>query len=68
MLWRRAHTDGSYLSASDPRVLFGLGDAAAVQAVVVLWPNGTGERWPVDGIDRTITLAQGSGEPWSHDT
>ena len=28
-IWRRAHTDGSYLSASDPRVHFGLGARAA---------------------------------------
>ena len=27
-LWRRAHTDGSYASASDPRVLVGLGPSA----------------------------------------
>jgi enediyne biosynthesis protein E4 len=27
-LWRRVHTDGSYCSASDPRVLIGLGDNA----------------------------------------
>src|SRR5262249_1729664 len=26
-MWRRAHSDGSYASASDPRVVVGLGDA-----------------------------------------
>jgi hypothetical protein len=39
-LWRRAHTDSSYLSASDPRVLFGLG-AAAPESIEVYWPDGT---------------------------
>jgi len=31
---------GSYLSASDRRVLVGLGDAAAVDRVTVTWPSG----------------------------
>ena len=38
-LWRRAHTDGSYLSANDHRVHFGLGLDAQVKAVVVHWPR-----------------------------
>ena len=43
-LWRRARTDGSYLSASDGRVHFGLGSSAAIAAVVVEWPDGERER------------------------
>src|SRR5207237_685386 len=35
-LWRRAHTDGSYASARDPRVLVGLGDAAGPVKVRVI--------------------------------
>jgi hypothetical protein len=31
---------GSYLSASDPRLHFGLGDADAAEAVEVKWPSG----------------------------
>jgi hypothetical protein len=31
---------GSYLSASDPRLRFGLGDADAAEAVEVKWPSG----------------------------
>ena len=44
--WRRVHRDGSYLSASDIRVHFGLGDVgdAAVEGVGVVWPNGLQER------------------------
>jgi hypothetical protein len=37
---RELHTDGSYLSAHDPRVLFGLGADAAGQDVEVRWPDG----------------------------
>ncbi|MEP6593363.1 MAG: ASPIC/UnbV domain-containing protein, partial [Acidobacteriota bacterium] len=61
MLWRRAHTDGSYLSASDPRVHFGLADAASVDAVVVEWPRGGLETWSVPGVNRIVSLRQGSG-------
>jgi enediyne biosynthesis protein E4 len=33
-------TGGSYLSASDPRLHFGLGDAQKVDRVQVVWPSG----------------------------
>jgi hypothetical protein len=37
---RRSNTGGSYLAASDPRVHFGLGEQAVVDAVEVRWPDG----------------------------
>ena len=40
-LWRRVHTDSSYLSASDPRVHFGLRDAKRIERVRVYWPDGS---------------------------
>lgn len=61
-VWRRARTDGSYLSASDPRVHFGLGSAADVRAVIVEWPRGTREVWSVERADRIVTLKQGTGK------
>jgi enediyne biosynthesis protein E4 len=39
-LVRHCHTDGSYLSASDKRVHFGLGNAARVDRLTVQWPDG----------------------------
>ena len=63
-LWRRAHTDGSYLAASDPRVHFGLGGSAAYDALLVQWPSGRKEMWTSSGSDRTVTLRQGTGRPW----
>jgi hypothetical protein len=45
-LWRRAHTDSSYLSASDPRVHFGLGNNTPVERVEVVWPGGSRESFP----------------------
>jgi hypothetical protein len=41
VLRRRVRTDGSYLSANDPRVLVGLGKATEVEAVRVRWPDGS---------------------------
>ena len=38
---RHCHTDGSYLSASDPRVHFGLAEIRTLKRVVILWPSGT---------------------------
>ena len=55
-LWRRAHTDGSYASSNDPRVLVGLGDSSERPTVRVTWPDGrTTEQVNVD-IDRYVTV------------
>ena len=62
-LWRRARTDGSYLSASDARVHFGLGPDPAIQAVVVEWPGGQRELWDTVQADRVIKLREGTGRP-----
>jgi hypothetical protein len=58
-LWRRVKTDGSYLSANDSRLHFGLGAAPAVDAVVVQWPDGKSERWTGLAGDRLLTLKRG---------
>ena len=60
-LWRRAHSDGSYASASDPRVLVGLGAAPRVTGVRVLWPDGAAESFPPPPLGRYTTLKQGTG-------
>jgi len=60
--WRRARTDGSYASASDPRVLVGLGDQGGPVDVRVVWPDGRTERWPSIPADRYTTLSAGTGE------
>jgi hypothetical protein len=62
-LWRRVRTDGSYLSASDPRVHVGLGASATIDGVVVAWPDGVRERFTSVGLDRTVTLRRGGGRP-----
>jgi hypothetical protein len=59
-LWRRARTDGSYLSSHDPRVLVGLGTDDKVDAVRVHWPSGQQETWSGLMLDRYVTLRQGT--------
>ena len=60
-LWRRARVDGSYASANDPRVLFGLGDTSKIDEVRVEWPDGTAEEWTNVPVDRYTTLKAGEG-------
>jgi hypothetical protein len=60
-LWRRVATDGSYLSSSDPRVLFGLGAASTIETVRVIWPDGRHEEWPEVTVGHYHTLTYGDG-------
>ena len=61
-LWRRARADGSYASANDPRVLVGLGEAATVRRVRVVWPSGRVEDWTDIAVGRWTTLTEGTGQ------
>ncbi len=61
-LWRRVHTDSSYLSASDVRVHFGLGKRPDVQRLMVRWPDGLEESWDNIQADKVVVLRQGSGK------
>jgi len=51
---------GSYLSSNDPRVHFGLGAATKIDAIEVHWPSGAVEHFTVQGIDRIVTLKEGT--------
>jgi len=51
----------SYMSSNDPRAHFGLGSQDHVDQVEVLWPDGSREVFPVEGVDREIALTQGTG-------
>ncbi len=55
---RRCATDGSYLSASDRRVHFGLGSAKQA-TITVRWPSGTVNIYPQVPADRIVTLKEG---------
>ena len=58
ILRRRVRTDGSYLSANDPRVLVGLGNATRVEAVRVRWPDGAIDELRAPPVDRYMTIKQ----------
>jgi hypothetical protein len=60
-LWRRVRTDGSYCSAHDPRVLFGLGDSPEIAKIRAYWVDGRVEEWTGLAADRYTTLQEGSG-------
>lgn len=60
--WRQADYGQRGLSADAPWLHFGLGAQASVPAVEVLWLDGTGERFTLAGLDRTVTLERGHGE------
>ena len=63
-LRRRARADGSYASAQDPRILFGLGENGAARTVRVRWPDGTEEDFRTLAADRYHVLRQGTGAPF----
>jgi hypothetical protein len=58
VLRRRVRTDGSYLSANDPRVLAGLAQATKVKTLRVRWPDGTVEELKDLPVDRYVTVTK----------
>jgi enediyne biosynthesis protein E4 len=60
-LWRRVHSDGSYCSSSDPRILFGLGDAPEITKVQAHWVSGRVEEWTGLPLGKYTILREGSG-------
>jgi enediyne biosynthesis protein E4 len=60
VLRRRTRTDGSYLSANDPRILVGLGSVTHVESIRVQWPSGSVEEWKAPLVDRYTTLKEGT--------
>jgi hypothetical protein len=63
LIWRRVHTDGSYASASDPRVLVGLGKTTEVRRVEIRWPDGKLEEWDGPEPGLYTPLHKGKGRP-----
>jgi hypothetical protein len=60
---RRAGTDGSYLSAGDPRVIFGLSVDAQPGRLRVRWSSGREEQFPVPADASSLVIEEGSGQP-----
>lgn len=60
-IMRRVQVDGSYSTASDPRVIAGLGGNGARRTVRVYWPDGQVDEFPALDADRYWTLEKGKG-------
>ena len=58
-LTRFAQGGGSYLSSSDRRHIFGLGQADRVGRLTVAWPGGKEEHWDGLAVDRYWRLEEG---------
>ncbi len=54
---------GSYQSAHDPRLHFGLGDASVAERVEVRWPSGTVDRLSAVPVDSVLTVTEGASGP-----
>ncbi len=52
----------SYLCSNDARAHFGLGTAAAVDAIEVLWPDGAREEFAGRAADQAVVLRKGEGK------
>jgi hypothetical protein len=59
-LLRSATTAGSYLSASDPRVHIGLGDATLVTKATLVWPSGRTDVYDNVKADQIVTWREGA--------
>ncbi len=56
-------TAGSYLSASDKRVHFGLGADRAIRSLEIAWPSGIVQRLKDLPVDQHLTLKEPSKQP-----
>ena len=52
---------GSYISANDPRLHFGLGDATDAGTAEIHWPSGAREMVKLPAEDRIYTITEGQG-------
>ena len=53
------HGGGSYLSQSDLRLHFGVGNAKSVDEIIVRWPDGAEERFAVREVNREYLIEEG---------
>lgn len=58
-LVRHCTTGGSYLSASDARVHFGLGEADKIDSLTIQWPSGQRDTLKNLPADRYLTIEEG---------
>jgi enediyne biosynthesis protein E4 len=54
---------GSYLSASDPRLHFGLGSAQVIDDLEIRWPSGSVQKFGKLAADRAYHVREGDARP-----
>ena len=54
----RSRTDGSYLAACDPRILFRLPPGAAITSIQITWPSGRTETIASPGMNRYHAIVE----------
>ncbi|MEW6754967.1 MAG: FG-GAP-like repeat-containing protein, partial [Candidatus Latescibacterota bacterium] len=60
VLMRQVQRGYGYLSAHDPRLLFGLGDATAVERVRIRWPSGRTQTLERPALRRYLVVREGT--------
>ncbi|MGI8605389.1 MAG: CRTAC1 family protein [Verrucomicrobiales bacterium] len=58
---RWVNPGSSYLVSNDPRIHFGLGSAAQVDRMQVVWPDGNEEEFPGGPAGQYVTVRKGEG-------
>lgn len=61
---RFAKGGGSYASAPDKRLVFGLGSSDRIEKLTVTWPDGISQTWASLPVDRYHVLVQGESKPF----
>jgi len=51
----------SYMSASDPRIHFGLGKRSKIELLEITWPSGQVDRLKDVPVDKIIAVKEGAG-------
>ena len=57
----QAKGGGGYLSASDPRIHFGLGKRSKIESLEITWPSGQVDRLTNLSTDQIITVKEAAG-------
>ncbi|MBV8672145.1 MAG: CRTAC1 family protein [Acidobacteriaceae bacterium] len=58
---QQAEGGTSYMSASDPRIHFGLGKRTKVDSLVIAWPSGRVDKLTNVPVDKIIAVKEGTG-------
>lgn len=58
---RQAVGGAGYMSASDPRIHFGLGQRKSIESLEIQWPNGAVEKLSHIPINQIVTVKEGEG-------